>query len=58
MIIQGHSSINESMITGEAIPVEKQIGSPVIGDALNMSGSFVMRAEHVGKTTYYLQPIE
>lgn len=58
VIIQGHSSINESMITGEAIPIEKQIGSPVIGGTLNMSGSFVMRAKHVGKTTLLAQIVQ
>lgn len=58
VIIQGHSSINESMITGEAIPVEKQIGSHVIGGTLNMSGSFVMRAKHVGKTTLLAQIVQ
>lgn len=58
VIIHGHSSINESMITGEAIPIEKQIGSPVIGGTLNMSGSFVMRAEHVGKKTLLAQIIQ
>lgn len=58
VIIQGHSSINESMITGESIPVEKQIGSKVIGGTLNMSGSFVMRAEHIGKETLLAQIVQ
>lgn len=58
VIIQGHSSINESMITGESIPVEKQIGSKVIGGTLNMSGSFVMRAQHVGKATLLAQIVQ
>lgn len=57
-IIQGHSSVNESMITGESIPVEKQTGSKVIGGTLNGSGSFVMRAEHVGKTTLLAQIVQ
>lgn len=58
LIIQGHSSINESMITGEAIPVEKQKGSRVIGGTLNMSGSFVMRAQQVGKATLLAQIVQ
>lgn len=57
-IIQGHSSINESMITGEAIPVEKQVGSNVIGGTLNGSGSFVMRAQHIGKETMLAQIVQ
>jgi P-type Cu+ transporter len=57
-VIQGHSSVNESMITGEAIPVEKQIGSKVIGGTLNISGSFVMRAQHVGKETMLAQIVQ
>ncbi len=57
-IIQGHSSVNESMITGESIPVEKQAGSTVTGGTLNGSGSFVMRAEHVGKATLLAQIVQ
>lgn len=57
-IIQGHSSINESMITGESIPVEKFPGSKVIGGTLNISGSFVMRAQHIGKETMLAQIVQ
>lgn len=57
-IIQGHSSINESMITGESIPTEKQVGLKVIGGTLNISGSFVMRAQHVGKETMLAQIVQ
>lgn len=57
-VIQGHSSVNESMISGEAIPVEKQIGSTVIGGTLNISGSFVMRALHIGKETMLAQIVQ
>ncbi|KAF5292178.1 hypothetical protein FQR65_LT11276 [Abscondita terminalis] len=57
-IIQGHSSVNESMVTGEAIPIEKQIGSKVIGGTLNISGSFVMRALHIGKETLLAQIVQ
>lgn len=57
-VIQGHSSVNESMITGEAMPVEKQVGSKVIGGTLNISGSFVMRARHIGKETMLAQIVQ
>jgi P-type Cu+ transporter len=48
VITDGHSSVNESMITGESIPVEKTLQSKVTGGTLNGTGSFLMRAEHVG----------
>ena len=51
VVLEGHSAVDESMITGEAIPVEKSAGSPVIGATINATGSFVMRAERVGSET-------
>ncbi|MGR3590820.1 MAG: heavy metal translocating P-type ATPase [Limimaricola soesokkakensis] len=51
VVVEGRSSIDESMITGEPIPVEKAEGDPVTGGALNQTGSFVMRAEKVGAET-------
>jgi Cu+-exporting ATPase len=57
-IIEGHSSIDESMITGESIPVEKEKDSQVIGGTLNQSGSFVMRAERVGSETMLSQIVQ
>ncbi len=50
-IISGSSSIDESMVTGESIPVEKHRGDKVIGSTINKSGSFVFRAEKVGSET-------
>ena len=51
VVLEGHSAIGESMITGESIPVEKSPGSPVIGATINTTGSFIMRAERVGAET-------
>jgi Cu+-exporting ATPase len=50
-VVEGHSSVEESMITGEPLPVEKTIGDKVTGGTVNGSGSFVMRAERVGSDT-------
>lgn len=50
-IIEGSSSIDESMVTGEPIPVEKTVGSRVTGGTINGIGSFLMRAERVGRET-------
>jgi Cu+-exporting ATPase len=57
-IMEGHSAIDESMITGESIPVEKEKDSMVIGSTLNLSGSFVMRAERVGNETMLSQIVQ
>ncbi|HUP58347.1 MAG TPA: HAD-IC family P-type ATPase, partial [Bdellovibrionota bacterium] len=51
VVVEGSSSIDESMLTGEPVPVEKLPGAPVTGGTLNGSGSFVMRAERVGSET-------
>ncbi|HET7658089.1 MAG TPA: heavy metal translocating P-type ATPase [Bacillales bacterium] len=50
-VIKGKSSIDESMITGESIPVEKNEGDAVIGSTINKNGTLQMRAEKVGKDT-------
>ena len=50
-VVEGASAVDESMVTGEALPVEKQPGAKVIGGTLNGRGGFVMRAEKVGKET-------
>ena len=51
VIIDGASAVDESMLTGESLPVEKVRGDRVIGATMNASGSFVLRAERVGRDT-------
>jgi Cu+-exporting ATPase len=50
-LTEGSSAVDESMITGESIPIEKQVGHEVIGSTLNKTGSFKFRATKVGKDT-------
>jgi Cu+-exporting ATPase len=50
-VVEGRSSVEESMVTGEPLPVEKIVGDKVTGGTVNGSGSFVMRAERVGSDT-------
>ncbi len=50
-ITEGRSSLDESMVTGESMPVTKEVGEKVIGGTINASGSFVMRAEKIGSET-------
>lgn len=57
-VLDGRSSIDESMVTGEPIPVEKAAGEKVIGGTLNQTGSFVMQAEHVGSETMLSQIVQ
>lgn len=51
VVVEGHSSLDESLITGEPLPVEKIAGSALTGGTLNRNGSLVMRAERVGAET-------
>ena len=51
VVLDGRSSIDESMVTGESMPIAKAAGDRVIGGTLNSSGGFVMRAEKVGRDT-------
>ena len=55
VVVEGRSFVDESMVTGESIPVEKHEGSPLTGGTLNGSGSVVMRAERVGDATLLAQ---
>lgn len=57
-LIEGYSSIDEAMITGESIPVEKTIGDTVIGGSINKTGTFKFRAAKVGKETTLYQIIK
>ncbi|HDV5708843.1 TPA: copper-translocating P-type ATPase [Legionella pneumophila] len=50
-IQEGHSFVDESMVTGEPMPVAKEIGDKVIGATINQTGSFIMKALHVGADT-------
>src|SRR3546814_430720 len=50
-IVEGRSALDESMLTGEPLPVEKGPGDPVTGGAINEEGAFIMTAEHVGAET-------
>jgi len=51
VVVNGASAVDESMVTGEAIPVEKTVGTQVIGATINGTGSFTMRAERIGSET-------
>jgi Cu+-exporting ATPase len=55
VLIDGASAVDESMLTGESLPVEKRIGDRAIGATVNASGSFVMRAERIGRDTALAQ---
>lgn len=57
-IVEGESSIDESMITGESIPIDKKAGDKVIGATINKMGTFVFKAEKVGKETALAQIIK
>ena len=58
VVLEGYSSIDEAMVSGEPIPVEKPVGAKVIAGTVNGTGSFVMRAEHVGADTLLSQIVQ
>jgi len=58
IIKEGHSSVDESMVTGESIPVEKNAGTEVIGATINKTGTFTFKATKVGKDTVLAQIIK
>lgn len=57
-ILEGRSNIDESMVTGESIPVKKDTGDSVIGGSINGQGSFIMRADKVGRDTMLSQIVQ
>jgi Cu+-exporting ATPase len=56
--IAGNSTVDESMVTGESIPIEKKIGDRVIGATMNRTGSLQVKASHVGKDTVLAQIVQ
>jgi P-type Cu+ transporter len=58
VILEGRSALDESLVTGESMPVTKEIGGKVIAGTLNQSGSFVMRADKVGRDTLLSQIVQ
>jgi Cu+-exporting ATPase len=58
VVVEGSSSVDESMLTGEPVPVSKRVGDPVIGATLNTSGALVMRSEKVGSSTVLAQIVQ
>jgi Cu+-exporting ATPase len=57
-VLEGRSSVDESMLTGEPMPVEKRPGDKVVGATLNGTGAFIMRAEKVGSGTVLAQIVQ
>ena len=58
VILEGRSALDESLLTGESLPVSKEAGARVIAGTLNQSGSFVMRADKVGRDTLLSQIVQ
>jgi Cu+-exporting ATPase len=57
-IMEGASSVDESMVTGESMPAAKKIGDRVVGGTINQTGAFVIRADRVGRDTVLAQIVE
>ncbi|MEI2677420.1 MAG: heavy metal translocating P-type ATPase [Burkholderiaceae bacterium] len=58
VVVEGSSALDESMLTGEPLPVSKRIGDKLIGATMNTSGALVMRSEHVGSATVLSQIVQ
>jgi Cu+-exporting ATPase len=57
-VVEGSSTVDEAMVTGESLPVKKQLGDEVIGATINKTGSFKFRATRVGKDTFLAQIVK
>jgi Cu+-exporting ATPase len=57
-LVEGRSSVDESMVTGESMPVTKAVGDRVVGGTINQTGAFVMRADKVGRDTMLSRIVE
>ncbi|QEN02864.1 heavy metal translocating P-type ATPase (plasmid) [Sphaerotilus sulfidivorans] len=58
IVVEGSSALDESMLTGEPLPVTKRVGDKLIGATMNTSGALVMRSEHVGSSTVLAQIVQ
>ncbi|MDO8376531.1 MAG: copper-translocating P-type ATPase [Aquabacterium sp.] len=58
VVVEGSSALDESMLTGEPLPVSKRVGDKLIGATLNTSGALVMKSEHVGSATVLSQIVQ
>ncbi|TAN48429.1 MAG: copper-translocating P-type ATPase [Methylococcaceae bacterium] len=58
VLLEGHSSVDEAMLTGEAMPVEKQVGDEVVGGTLNQRGTFIYKATRIGRDTVLAQIVD
>ncbi len=58
VVVEGSSALDESMLTGESLPVTKRVGDKVIGATMNTSGALVVRSEHVGSATVLAQIVQ
>ncbi|PLV56321.1 heavy metal translocating P-type ATPase [Thermotoga sp. SG1] len=58
VVIEGETSVNEAMLTGESKPVHKKVGDEVIGGSINLEGAIKVKIERTGKDTYLMQVVE
>ncbi len=58
VVVSGHTSVDESMLTGESIPVEKEVGDEVVGASINQNGTITFKASRVGRDTVLAQIIK